>query len=181
MILFMVRSTPTHDDDQANVLINNSFRACLIDFGLSSSDGVEHRVLSNDSSISVSSGGSSMLAIEGGTIQWKSPELLDPDRFGISGMQPTKQSDCYALGMLVYEVCMRTGSFPFSIWFGLYSSRFFVDTSLTATSPILRLCSISWRVVDHRNQRRQRALILLTNYGGWLSVVGEKTEMNDQK
>ena len=33
-----------------------------------------------------------------------SPELLDPDRFGVSDDRPTKQSDCYALGMVVYEV-----------------------------------------------------------------------------
>lgn len=34
-----------------------------------------------------------------------SPELLDPERFGKSDDRPTKQSDCYALGMVVYEVC----------------------------------------------------------------------------
>jgi len=33
-----------------------------------------------------------------------SPELLDPEQFGISDGRPTKQSDCYALGMVVYEV-----------------------------------------------------------------------------
>jgi len=33
-----------------------------------------------------------------------SPELLDPERFGSSDDRPTKQSDCYALGMVVYEV-----------------------------------------------------------------------------
>ena len=33
-----------------------------------------------------------------------SPELLDPDRFGITDNRPTKESDCYALGMVVYEV-----------------------------------------------------------------------------
>lgn len=139
MILFVVRCAPTHDDDQMNVLINNSFHACLIDFGLSNSDGVEHRVLSNDSTISVSSDGSSMSMIEGGTIRWMSPELLDPDRFGISGMRPTKQSDCYALGMLVYEVRMRTCSLPLSIWFELYSARFFVDASLTTAPAICGL------------------------------------------
>lgn len=32
-----------------------------------------------------------------------SPELLDPERFG-GGDRPTKQSDCYALGMVIYEV-----------------------------------------------------------------------------
>ena len=34
-----------------------------------------------------------------------SPELLDPGRFGSGIGRPTKQSDCYALGMVVYEVC----------------------------------------------------------------------------
>ena len=33
-----------------------------------------------------------------------SPELLDPDLLKISDGRPTKQSDCYALGMVVYEV-----------------------------------------------------------------------------
>ena len=33
-----------------------------------------------------------------------SPELLDPDKFGADGDRPTKQSDSYALGMVVYEV-----------------------------------------------------------------------------
>ena len=32
------------------------------------------------------------------------PELLDPDRFGIADYRPMKQSDCYALGMVVCEV-----------------------------------------------------------------------------
>jgi hypothetical protein len=40
----------------------------------------------------------------GGTHRWMSPELLDPDRFGAKDWRPTKQSDCYALGMVVYEV-----------------------------------------------------------------------------
>ena len=33
-----------------------------------------------------------------------SPELLDPERFGFKDSRPTKKSDCYALGMVVYEV-----------------------------------------------------------------------------
>ena len=32
-----------------------------------------------------------------------SPELLDPPRFGSDG-RPTPESDCYALGMVIYEV-----------------------------------------------------------------------------
>ena len=48
-----------------------------------------------------------MLFTGGGTRQWMSPELLDPERFGMpesEGNQPTRQSDYYALGMVIYEV-----------------------------------------------------------------------------
>jgi serine/threonine protein kinase len=38
-----------------------------------------------------------------GTIRWMSPELLDPTHFGSDGL-PSRQSDCYALGMVIYEV-----------------------------------------------------------------------------
>ena len=40
----------------------------------------------------------------GGTEGWMSPELLVPEVFGLNDSRPTKQSDCYALGMVVYEV-----------------------------------------------------------------------------
>jgi hypothetical protein len=39
----------------------------------------------------------------GGTLGRMSPELLDPQRFGSNGC-PTRESDCYALGMVTYEV-----------------------------------------------------------------------------
>ena len=38
-----------------------------------------------------------------GTFRWTSPELLDPPRFASDG-RPTRESDCYALGMVIYEV-----------------------------------------------------------------------------
>jgi len=38
-----------------------------------------------------------------GTIRWMSPELLDTIRFGSDGL-PSRESDCYALGMTIYEV-----------------------------------------------------------------------------
>jgi len=44
----------------------------------------------------------------GGTFEWMSPELLDPEKFGMKDRRPTKQSDCYALGMVIYEVCGRS-------------------------------------------------------------------------
>jgi len=41
-----------------------------------------------------------------------SPELLDPDRFGLGDGRPTKDSDCYALGMVVLEVLTGKSPFP---------------------------------------------------------------------
>ena len=94
----------THNDDQANILINEMFHACLGDFGLSTIVGVERRAAANASLISVASNTSLMSFTPGGTTRWMSPELLDPDQFGITDYRPTKQSDCYALGTVVYEV-----------------------------------------------------------------------------
>ena len=37
------------------------------------------------------------------------PELLDPERFGVEGDRPTKESDCYAFGMVIYEVGASLG------------------------------------------------------------------------
>ena len=75
---------------QANILIDHCGHACLADFSL----------------ITVISDRSTFLSscIEGGTIQWMSPELLAPENFGLRESRPTKESDCYALGMVIYEV-----------------------------------------------------------------------------
>ena len=48
-----------------------------------------------------------------------SPELLDSEMFGGDG-RPTKSSDCYALGMTVYEVL--TGKMPFSEYKSQYAA-----------------------------------------------------------
>jgi len=92
------------NNTQANILINKSFRACLADFGLATIAGAERGAAANASSTSVASEVSLMSFTTGGTTRWMSPELLDPDQFGITDSRPTKQSDCYALGMVVYEV-----------------------------------------------------------------------------
>ena len=41
-----------------------------------------------------------------------SPELLDPDHFGRKSGRPTKDSDCYALGMVILEVLSGKPPFP---------------------------------------------------------------------
>ena len=48
---------------------------------------------------------------QGGTIRWMGPELLSPQKFDFEDSRPTRRSDCYALGMVVYEVL--TGRVPF--------------------------------------------------------------------
>ena len=49
--------------------------------------------------------------MQGGTFRWMGPELLNPQKFGFKDSRPTRHSDCYALGMVVYEVI--SGRVPF--------------------------------------------------------------------
>ena len=85
---------------KANVLIDEARRARLADFGLLT-------VVSDTSNLI-----SSTSITQGGTYRWMSPELFDPERFGLEDSRLTKHSDRYALGMLIYEVL--SGRVPFS-------------------------------------------------------------------
>ena len=105
MIIPKTQHTSTHSGGQANILINKSHRGCLADFGLSTIVGVGHRAATVPFLLPAASVSLMSFTDGGGTVQWMSPELLVPDRFGVSDSRPTKQSDCYALGMVVYEVC----------------------------------------------------------------------------
>ncbi|KAF9642959.1 kinase-like protein [Thelephora ganbajun] len=84
----------------ANILIDPNGNARLADFGLLT-------IISDPTSPTASSS----FAI-GGTTRWMSPELLYPDLSGLKVARPTKQSDCYALGMVIYEVL--SGQAPFT-------------------------------------------------------------------
>ena len=99
---------------KANVLINKDRRACLADFGLSTITGVATHATAGASRTSLLSNDTLMSFTAGGTRRWMSPELLNPEMFGIpqsEGDRPTSQSDCYALGMVIYEVRVRVNRF----------------------------------------------------------------------
>ena len=110
-------STLTFTHPKANILINGDRRACLADFGLSTITGVAARASAGASRTSSISDDTLMSFTAGGTRRWMSPELLDPEMFGIpqsEGDRPTRQSDCYALGMVIYEVHVRVAPFVFA-------------------------------------------------------------------
>lgn len=68
-------------------------RACLADFGFMS------MVLDPDHPMSCSA------HLEGGTLMFMSPELLRPQEFGMKHSIPTIQSDIYAFGLVMFQVC----------------------------------------------------------------------------
>ncbi|KAF9780864.1 kinase-like domain-containing protein [Thelephora terrestris] len=92
-LIYMHERGMIHGDLKgANILIDGNGRARLADFGLLA-------IVSDPATIISSAAFSGA-----GTHRWMSPELLDPERFQLKHSRPTKLSDCYALGMVVYEV-----------------------------------------------------------------------------
>ena len=80
------------DNAKSNILIDSNCSAHIADFGLTS--------LLRHPSISISVSAPAW----GGTPQWMAPELFD------GKSRPSKESDIYALGMVIYEV--RTSRTP---------------------------------------------------------------------
>ena len=81
------------DDVKNNILIDSNFSARIADFGLTT----VLRKYSMSFSITTQT--------LKGTLQWMAPELF------IDDPRPSKASDIYALGMVIYEV-----GFPFILW-----------------------------------------------------------------
>ena len=76
--------------EQVNILVDDNGTARLADFGL--------MAISIDlSTIPLSA----TTISSAGTVRWMSPELLF-----VQNSPPTSESDCYALGMVIYEVCL---------------------------------------------------------------------------
>ena len=71
---------------KSNILIDGNQTARIADFGLTSL--LRHPTIS----ISVTA------PAFGGTLQWMAPELFDGES------RPSRESDIYALGMVIYEV-----------------------------------------------------------------------------
>ena len=76
---------------KANILIDQTGNARLADFGLLTIISDPTNLLSSSS------------YTQGGTARWMSPELIAPEKFGLETSRPTEASDCYALGMVIYE------------------------------------------------------------------------------
>ena len=83
-----------------NILIDQDHCARIADFGL----------------LTIVSGStyhtSSSTPKSAGTTRWMGPELLDPVRFGPEDGRATKESDCYALAMVILEVLSGNPPFP---------------------------------------------------------------------
>ncbi|KAG6902946.1 hypothetical protein C0995_009338 [Termitomyces sp. Mi166 len=95
--LHTIQPTIVHGDLKAvNVLITDTCRACLADFGLSTASKSQVLDLSSSSS-----------DWAGGTCRWNAPELLDG-----SQSTNTTQSDVYSFGCVCYEIF--SGDIPFS-------------------------------------------------------------------
>ena len=84
---------------KANILIDGTGCARLADFGL--------LTIISDPANFLSSGSYT----QGGTARWMSPERIVPQEFGLKDSRPTVSSDCYSLGMVIYETI--SGNPPF--------------------------------------------------------------------
>ncbi|KAF9789248.1 kinase-like domain-containing protein, partial [Thelephora terrestris] len=176
---YMHSLTIVHGDLKgANILINQSHRACLVDFGLSTIARGEHNTGANTSLISVVSKASLMSFTAGGTIRRMSPELLVPEQFGASDDRPTKKSDCYALGMVVYEVL--SGNSPYrhikceellmnAIMNGYRPKKPETAESLGFTNELWRSLQRCW-LADASARPDVRTMLSHINHAAWLWV-----------
>ena len=94
-----------------NIMVDETGRAVLADFSLASLIPDQSTFPSTDVGSVPVQWMSITMRIRGGPVRWMSPELLEPRRYGLQKAQPTRESDCYALGMVVYEIL--SGCLPY--------------------------------------------------------------------
>ncbi|PCH36500.1 kinase-like protein [Wolfiporia cocos MD-104 SS10] len=99
---YLHRQDVVHGDLSAlNVLIDDDGHACLGDFGVS-----RKKLSYSYATVSVSATAK--------TLQYTAPERIDPEGYGLSHERLTKESDVYALSILMWEIYAgaRTKPYP---------------------------------------------------------------------
>lgn len=79
---------------QLNILVKDDGSACLADFGL-----ISIVLDPGTTDITTSTDGGTQ-----GTYRWMAPELFYPSDFNLPKFHLTRESDCYAFAMIIYEV-----------------------------------------------------------------------------
>ena len=164
---------------KANILIDNDKHAVLADFSLIT--------LIPDQTTFEST------CLGGGTVRWMSPELMEPTGFGLEKSRPTKESDCYALGMVIYEVlggCMPYGgNDPFAVYRKVLDrkrpERPEGEAGKWFTDDIWKLVELCWK---HEPGERAGARAVLLALGGKPDqpdvsedvVTDEESDVDDQ-
>jgi len=156
-------SCPSLTQLQVNVFVNKQRRACLADFGLT-------RITAEFTS--------SGTGEPKGTPGWMSPEITWPENHGARDGRPTKESDVYSLGVLIYEVRvlpairsqdLRQGPNRSSVGIGLFrssklgSQRKNYSERNSQNSPRLGsqiLFGTPWKAVGRLNPRSVRPSML---------------------
>ncbi|KAF9789529.1 hypothetical protein BJ322DRAFT_540797 [Thelephora terrestris] len=155
---------------KANIYIKD-FRACIAGFSVSTIARAEQ--WAGASTVSVDSLPS---FISGGSLRWMSPELLDPSRLEDRDPRPTKESDCFALGMVIYEVrdCQKKYTLDFCLRVFIVLVRSYADMCRTMggrrRGSTMRYCKGSGRI----SRTMRRNLGLWTNCGSSCSGVGKR-------
>ena len=98
-----------------------------------------------------------------------SPELLDPRMIGLEKSQPTRESDCYALGMVIYEIL--SGCAPFGpnsfiadlvgVLAGKRPERPQGEAGKLFTDGIWDVLQLCWKAVPSERANAKEVLLVL--------------------
>ncbi|OCH85353.1 kinase-like protein [Obba rivulosa] len=94
---YLHHSDIVHGDLKShNILVNEQRTACITDFGLAAMHFA---------------GKLKTISVTAGSTRWMSPELIDPEQFDLKKAELSRQSDIYALALVMWEIF--TGRIPF--------------------------------------------------------------------
>ena len=158
---------------KANIYIRG-FRACIAGFSVSAIAKVGPWA-----GTSAASTTSLPSFTSGGSLRWMSPELLDPSRLEDRDPRPTKESDCFTLGMVIYEVRVsKTAHLSLAIVHR--ACRCYADMCRTMVG-IRRESTMPYcKGFGRTSQTRRHISGLWTNCGRSSCVVGMKNARRDR-